>query len=265
MNDRVVLSLDGSVATVRLSRPEKLNGLDRAMFEAIVDAGKSISTNPSIRAVVLHGEGRAFCAGLDFPSFVGNPGAMEALLERETDTPANVAQRVAWIWQELPQPVIASIHGYAYGGGLQIALGADLRFAAPDAELSVMEIKWGIIPDMSITQTLLRLVPLDVAKELTFTGRKLSGQEAADLGLVTRVCEDPLSEALEMAHVIAEKNPHAIRAGKALYNRALGLPVPEALALETELQLPLLGSKNQVEAVSANMAKREPVFDDPTS
>lgn len=264
MADRVLLSLDGPVATVRLSRPEKLNGLDREMFEAIIGAGESISTNPSVRAVVLHGEGRAFCAGLDFPSFMGDPSAMQALLEREADTPANVAQRVAWIWQELPQPVIASIHGYAYGGGLQIALGADLRYAAPDSELSVMEIKWGIIPDMGITQTLLRLVPLDVAKELTFTGRKLSGHEAADLGLVTRVCKDPLSDALETAHLIAEKNPHAIRAGKALYKRAAGLPVSQALALETELQLPLLGSKNQLEAVSANMAKRKPVFEDPS-
>ena len=192
MAERVQVTIDNAVATVRLSRPDKLNALDADMFDGLIAAGKQILSDNSVRAVVLHGEGRAFCAGLDFASFMGKPDLMQKLLARGDESPANVAQRVAWIWQEVHVPVIAAVHGVAFGGGLQIALGADLRYVAPDAELSVMEIKWGLIPDMGISNTLLRLVPLDVAKELTFTGRVLSGAEAAELGLATRLSDDPL-------------------------------------------------------------------------
>ena len=263
MSDRVVVSIESGVARVRLARPEKMNGLDLAMFEGLIEAGRAIAANRSVRAVVLHGEGKGFCAGLDFMSFMGSPDASQKLLARGPESPANVAQRAAWIWQEVPVPVIAAVHGVAYGGGLQIALAADLRYVTADAQLSVMEIKWGIIPDMSITQTLLRLVAADHAKELTFTGRVVSGTEAAELGLATRVCADPLEEALATAALIAKKSPHAIRAAKTLFNEAPALSRAGALALETELQLPLLGSPNQLEAVQANVAKREPNFVDP--
>jgi enoyl-CoA hydratase/carnithine racemase len=217
----------------------------------------------SVRAVVLHGEGRAFSAGLDFASFMGNPDLMQKLLARGEKSPANVAQRIAWIWQEVQVPVIAAVHGVAFGGGLQIALGADIRYVSPDAQLSVLEIKWGLIPDMSITQTLTRLVPLDVAKELTFTGRIISGAEAVELGLATKVSQDPLADALETAKLIATKSPHAIRAGKTLLNEALTMSRADALKLETALQVGLLGSPNQMEAVQANMMKRDPDFKDP--
>ncbi|MGB8225025.1 MAG: enoyl-CoA hydratase-related protein, partial [Polyangiales bacterium] len=160
-------------------------------------------------------------------------------------------------------PVIAAVHGTAFGGGLQIALGADLRYVTADAQLSIMEIKWGLIPDMSITQTLLKLVPIDVAKELTFTGRIVSGTEAVALGLATKVADDPLTSALDTAKLIASKSPHAIRAGKALLGDAPGMSRADALELETTLQVALLGSPNQVEAVQANMMKREPSFKDP--
>lgn len=263
MSDRVHVSIENGVARVRLSRPDKLNGLDLAMFEALIDAGKRLASDRSTRAVVLHGEGKGFCAGLDFLSFMGSPDASQKLLARGPESPANVAQRAAWIWQEVPVPVIAALHGVAFGGGLQIALAADVRFVTADAQLSVMEIKWGIIPDMAITQTLLRLVPLDRAKELTFTGRVISGTEAVALGLATRVCADPLEEALAMAALIAKKSPHAIRAAKRLLNDAPALSRADALKLETDLQVPLLGSANQMEAVGANMAKRDPVFADP--
>jgi len=262
MNDRAQVTIDNAVATVRLSRPDKLNALDRPMFEGLIAAGEQILADNSVRAVVLHGEGRGFCAGLDFLSFMGKPDEMKFMLDRG-DSVANVAQRVAWIWQEVHVPVIAAIHGMAYGGGLQIALGADLRYIRPDAELSVMEIKWGLIPDMSITQTLLRLVPLDVAKELTFTGRKVSGTEAVELGLATKSSEDPLADAMETAKLISTKSPHAIRAGKALLNDAPTMSRLDALKLETALQVGLLGTPNQMEAVQANMAKREPEFKDP--
>jgi len=251
---------DGAVATVWLTRGEKRNGLDVPMFEQLIAAGRTLEGDKSLRAVVLAGEGPAFCAGLDFQSFMSTPGATKMLLERKG--PTNVAQEVCWVWRELPVPVIAAIHGPCFGGGLQIALGADIRLARPDAQLSVMEIRWGLIPDMSITQTLLPLVRPDVAKELTYTGRRVSGSEALELGLVTRVVEDPHAEAKALAETIATKSPHAIRAAKALYDQAPGLSVAESFALETELQLPLLGSKNQLEAVKANMMKRDPIFDD---
>jgi enoyl-CoA hydratase/carnithine racemase len=263
MSERVQLSIDDAVATVRMSRPEKRNALDAAMFESLIQAGKQIIADKSVRAVVLHGEGKGFCAGLDFGSFMDAPKLMQRLLEREEDSPANMAQRAAWIWQELNVPVIAAVHGVAFGGGLQIALAADLRYVTADAQLSVMEIKWGLIPDMSLTQTLPRLVPLDVAKDLTFTGRIISGEEAVGLGLATQVSKDPLADARETALLIASKSPHAIRAAKTLLNDAPGMSRGDALKLETALQVSLLGSPNQMEAVQANMAKREPSFKDP--
>jgi len=263
MSERAQVTIDNAVATVRLSRPDKLNALDAAMFEGMIRAGEQIMADKSVRAVVLHGEGRAFSAGLDFASFMGNPDLMQKLLARDEKSLANVAQRIAWIWQEVQVPVIAAVHGVAFGGGLQIALGADIGYVTPDAQLSVLEIKWGLIPDMSITQTLTRLVPLDVAKELTFTGRIISGAEAVELGLATKVTKDPLADALETAKLIATKSPHAIRAGKTLLNEAPTMSRADALKLETALQVGLLGSPNQMEAVQANMMKREPDFKDP--
>jgi len=263
MSERVKLSIDNAVATVRMSRAEKRNALDAEMFDGLIRMGKRIIADKSVRAVVLHGEGKAFCAGLDFASFLGSPALMQKLLARGGESPANMAQRAAWIWQEVQVPVIAAVHGVAFGGGFQIALGADLRYVTADAQLSIMEIKWGLIPDMSITQTLCRVVPLDVAKELTFTGRIISGTEAVALGLATRVSEDPFADALATAELIASKSPHAIRAGKTLLRDAPGMPREEALRLETALQVALLGSPNQLEAVQANMMKRAPAFKDP--
>ncbi len=268
MTDRVRVTMEGGVADVRLNRPEKLNALDRAMFEALVATGQALAAERGLRAVVLSGEGRAFCAGLDFASFMAmassarDPGA--TLLDRSSaDSPANFAQRAAWVWTEVPVPVIAAVHGVAFGGGLQIALGADIRIAAPEARFSVMEIKWGLIPDMSGTQTLRHLVRLDVAKELTFTGRVVEGPEAAALGLVTRLDADPHAAALAMAREIAGKSPDAIRAGKQLLNAAPLLDVAAGLQLEERLQRGLLGSPNQVEAAAAALQKREPSFSDP--
>lgn len=263
MSERAQITIDNAVATVRLSRPDKLNALDANMFDGLIRAGEQIMADKSVRAVVLHGEGRGFSAGLDFASFMGKPDLMQKLLARGEKSPANVAQRIAWIWQEVQVPVIAAVHGVAFGGGLQIALGADIRYVAADAQLSVLEIKWGLVPDMSITQTLTRLVPLDVAKELTFTGRVVSGTEAVELGLATKVSEDPLADALETAKLIAAKSPHAIRAGKTLLNEAPKMSRIDALKLETALQVGLLGSPNQMEAVQANMMKRDPEFKDP--
>ena len=268
MSDRVTVSKQDGVADVRLSRPEKMNALDQAMFEALVDTGKTLAADRYVRAVVLSGEGRAFCAGLDFSSFMAMAGAggerpRRNLTDRDPTSPANHAQSAAWVWQELPVPVIAAVHGVAFGGGLQIALGADIRFVTPDAQLSVMEIKWGLIPDMSGTQTLRRLVRLDVAKELTFTGRIISGKQAVDLGLATHVSDQPHDDAMKLAREIAAKSPNAIRAGKRLLNESGIVGVADGMKLEESLQLSLIGKTNQLEAVQANMQKRPPQFKDP--
>jgi enoyl-CoA hydratase/carnithine racemase len=269
MSDRIVVErLAGGIADVRLNRADKMNALDMPMFEALVATGTDLARDASLRAVVLSGEGRAFSAGLDFTSFQSMAGQSDErgtnLLSRSRDeSPANFAQRAAWVWTEVPVPVIAAVHGVAYGGGLQIALGADLRFVTPDARLSVMEIKWGLVPDMSGTQTLRRLVRLDVAKELTFTGRVISGTEAVALGLATRVADDPRAAAIALATEIATKSPDAIRAAKRLLDRSGVGSVEDGLQLEESLQRGLLGRPNQIESVRANLEKRAPRFADP--
>jgi enoyl-CoA hydratase/carnithine racemase len=258
---------DDGVAVVTLARGEKHNALDLAMFEQIVGAAEQLREAPSVRAVVLHGEGKSFCSGLDVMSMMSSGRlTAEGLVEREgADGLANLPQRAAFDWIQVAAPVVVAIHGNCFGGGLQIALGGDVRIAAPDAKLSIMEMRWGLVPDMGITQTLPRLLPIDRAKELTYTGRIVSGEEAAQLGLVTRVAEDPLAAALELATEIAGKSPDAVRRAKRLYedtwqsgDRAAGL------LLESELQAQLIGQPNQVAAVTAGMTKQPPVFVDPS-
>src|SRR3954447_12969619 len=215
MSERVSIQVADHVATVTLTRPDKHNALDGAMFEGIIGAAEEVASSPGVRAVVLHGEGPSFCSGLDVASLMSGPISLDDILERDGRR-ANLAQRACTDWIDLPMPVIAAVHGSCFGGGLQIALGADLRIAAPDARLSVMESKWGLVPDMGITSTLPRLVRIDIAKELTYTSRVLTGAEAAALGLVTRVAEDPLTAAMELAREIAGRSPDAMRAAKRL-------------------------------------------------
>lgn len=261
--ERVIVERDGAVAHVKLNRPEKRNGLDLAMFQELTAAGVELSTDTSLRAVILSGEGKCFCAGLDWMSFMADPTTAPTLLERPSDDVANLAQKVAWVWQEVPVPVIAAVHGYAFGGGLQIALGADLVYASKDAQLSVMEVRYGLVPDMGISQTLLKRVRPDVAKELMFTARRFSAREALAFGVITRVVDDPLAAARQTATEIANQSPHAVRAAKRLINEATPLGPMEGLALETALQMPLLGSRNQMEAAQAVFQKRDPEFTDP--
>lgn len=264
MQPRVKIEVDGGVADVRLNRPDKLNALDGAMFQAIADAGDEVAADPSVRAVVLSGAGRGFCAGLDIESFLGGGGGdFNVLGGRGEGRIANLAQQVAYTWTSMPVPVIAAVHGVALGGGIQIALGADIRFVAPDAKLSVLEIRWGLLPDMTGVQSLVRLVGLDRAKELAFTGRFVSGEEAVDIGIATHVAADPHAAAIELAREIAGKNPHAIRGMKELFNAAGTRPLAESFLEETRLMTELIGSPNQIEAVSAYLEKRPPVFTDP--
>ena len=261
MTELVTIEVQDGVADVRLNRPEKMNALSQDMFAAISAAGDAIAARGDVRVVVLSGNGRAFCAGLDMGSFQGmaggqGAGAAPVRLEPTAERPENHAQRPAMVWKRLAVPVIAAVHGVAFGGGLQVALGADIRIVAADTRMSVMEIKWGLIPDMGLTQTLVDNVRLDVAKELTFTGRIVQGEEAVKLGLATQVAENPLEAAMAMAREIAGKSPDAIRAGKQLLEETWRADPGKGLPLEANLQMSLMGRPNQVEAVMSNFEKR---------
>lgn len=264
VNDRIKISIEDGIADVRLARPDKMNALDVAMFEALIAATAQLKTEPGLRAVVLSGEGRAFCAGLDTSRFAATADGTVAKKDYITRTHGltNHSQQAVWGWRELPVPVIAAVHGVALGGGFQLAVAADMRFLAPDTRMSIMEIKWGIVPDMAGTPLLARLVRDDILRDLTFTGRIFSAQEALSYGLATRICDDPRAEALAAAHEIANKSPHAVRAVKRLMNGLAGDPGP-ALMAEAVEQSKLSGSPNQKEAVRANLEKRAPKFIDP--
>ena len=260
---RVSVEIAAHVATVTLTRPDKHNALDVAMFEQIIAVADRLASESGVRAVVLCGAGPSFCSGLDVVSIMAAANGLDGLVERVRGEVPNWFQRAAHAWLELPMPVIAAVHGTCFGGGLQIALAADIRIAAPDARLSVMEVKWGLIPDMSITRTLPRLVSIDVAKELTFTGRVFDGAEAARLGVVTRVAEDPLAAARELAAEVAGRSPHAVRAAKRLYEESWTGEAQRTLALEAELQMSLIGTPNQLAAVAAGFTKEPAEFEDP--
>ena len=266
MQDRIHLTITDGVADVRLNRADKMNALDPAMFKAIAGTGARLKENASVRAVVLSGEGRAFCAGLDVERMTAMTRGESILpfadLTRRTHGIANYVQHIVWVWRELPMPVIAAVHGVAVGGGFQLALGADLRYVAPDTRLGIIESKWGLVPDMAGTQLMRHLAREDVVRELTYTARTFSGEEALAYGFATRLEADPRAAALATARDIAARNPFAIRAAKRLLNQAVACGAAAALAAETDEQRELIGSPNQVEAVRANLENRAPNFAD---
>ncbi|WP_081631912.1 crotonase/enoyl-CoA hydratase family protein [Rhodococcus sp. 114MFTsu3.1] len=239
--ERVSVDIDAQgVAVVRMTRPDRHNALDASMISALSFAAARISDDSAVRAVVLFGEGKSFCAGLDVDHYLRNPSRINDLFTVDDQSIANRAQRVSYDWQRCPVPVIAAVAGNCLGGGLQLALGADIRIASPEAQLSVMEIRWGLVPDMGITYTLPKLVGIDVAKELTFTGKVVSGNDARRLGLVTRIADDPISAAIDTALDIATRDPRAIRAAKQLLNEGWNTPPRDGFALESRLQQRLL-------------------------
>jgi enoyl-CoA hydratase/carnithine racemase len=270
---RVSVDHDAGVAHVRLTRADKRNALDGAMFLAIAAAGERLKNDSSVRAVVVSGDGPSFCAGLDFGSFQamgsGSAGAGGNASQNGADIGAmsegritHLAQQIAWVWQEVPVPVIAALAGHALGGGMQLALGADVRIAHPDTKLSMREVHWGLIPDMTGTLMLSRLVRDDVMKDLVFTGRILPASEGAALGLVTRLSNEPVADALAAAREIAGRSPDAVRGAKWLINRLSNAGAAEHFAAEREIIFKLIGSPNQVEAITANFENRTPVFGD---
>jgi len=272
INKRIQLSVENHVAQVALARADKMNALDKAMFEAIPMVGEQLTGDASIRAVVLSGQGGNFCAGLDksnfealFATSVEQDQARETVTTKLADRThgiANAAQYAAWMWRELPMPVIAAIEGVAFGGGLQIALGADIRIAQPDSRFSILELKWGIIPDMSSTQIMRHIIRDDIIRELTYTAKVFSAQEAKEWGFITHIADDPLSRASELATEISTKNPQAIRAAKRVIDQSYYQSQAQGLIMESTEQDKIMGSPNQLEAVMAVMQRRAPKFKD---
>ncbi|MCZ4297698.1 crotonase/enoyl-CoA hydratase family protein [Henriciella marina] len=270
MSDRIQVTKKEGVADVKLVRTDKMNALDDAMFEALLATTEELANDKSVRCVVLSGEGRAFCAGLDMGNFGkmaegnkegGSPSGRQELTPR-THGITNRAQQAVWGWRALPVPVIAAVHGVALGGGFQVMLGADMRIIHPETKLSIMEIKWGLVPDMAGTAIMGSLCRDDRLRELTYTGRIFSGADAAEYGFATEVSETPYERAMELAVQIAGKNPDAIRANKDIFNNLPDMTAAEALLQESVLQDKLIGSKNQIEAIMAELQKRPAVFAD---
>lgn len=273
INDRIELTIENHIATVRLARADKMNALDSKMFDALTITGEKILNTQEVRVVILTGDGGNFCAGLDKSTFesvlqqASNSGSSQSdiaasNLSDRTHGIANLAQHVVWLWRELPMPVIAAIDGVALGGGLQIALGADMRFAAADSSFSILEMKWGIVPDMSSTQIMRHLVRDDIIRELTYTARIFSAQEAKQWGFITDIKDKPLEYAQSLAEKIANQNPHAIRGAKQIIDKANYQSAAEGLLTESVIQDTIIGTPNQIEAVMSVMQKRKPVFKD---
>src|SRR4051794_25080019 len=259
MTDRVLLEVRDCVAQVTLNRADKYNGLDLPMLHGLVEVARRIDADRDVRAVILAGDGPAFCAGLDFASVGKNPRAF-AMAGLKLPGRLNLFQRACWAWRELPVPVIAVLHGHSFGGGMQLALAADFRFATPDCELSIMEGKWGLIPDMTGSVTLRELVPMDVAKRLTMTAEVFDGRTALELGLVTGVADDPLKDAEALAGQLMTRSPDAIALTKRLLHRTWTQSPRWAFWTETVLQARLMRGANHRIARTANLAKEVPAF-----
>lgn len=271
IENRVTIEVVDGVADVRMNRADKRNALDNAMFTSLAAAGEYLKTQPKIRAVVLSGDGASFCAGLDFGSFQAMAEGPKSEPDPKNESGMNagamsegrithLAQQVCWVWQEVPVPVIAAVHGHALGGGMQIALGADIRFVHPDTQLSVREVHWGLIPDMTGTLMLSRLVRPDIAKELVFTAKVISGKEGYEIGLATHLAENPHADAMVLAREIAGRSPDAVRGAKKLLNLQSNDGAAQQFAHEREVIGRLIGQANQVEAVMSHFEKRPPNY-----
>ena len=259
---RVSVTYENHIAHVRLTRADKMNAVDQDMIDAIIAAGQEVAASEA-RAVVLSGEGRAFCAGIDIGGLgksMGNDPEAALVPRSHGDGTTNQWQEVAMIWTRVPAPVIAALHGPVFGAGCQLALGADMRIAGPDLQMSVMEMKWGLVPDMGGMVLLPRLVREDVARRLTYTATPVGAQQALDWGLVTELAADPLAAAQALAEEIAGKSPSAIRAAKALITQGYGAYSDRILMAESVEQAKLIGKPDQMEVVAAAMQKRAPVF-----
>jgi len=267
MNDRISITImEDGIADVRMTRVDKMNALDAAQWAALVEAVETLKAMEGLRVIVLSGEGRAFCAGLDLSSMQSDrePGGSSAggSLADRTHGIANNAQYAAWGWRELPVPVIAAVHGVAFGAGSQIMAAADIRIVHPATRIAIMEMKWGLVPDVAGMPLWRTQVKDDVLREMIYTNREFNGVEAKDMGFATHVSDDPHAKAMELARVIANKNPHAIRGAKRLCNMMAAATDAELLQAESDEQIKVIRKPNQMEAVMAEMEKRKPNFAD---
>lgn len=252
---RVLLDIQDNIAIVTLNRADKYNGLDWKMFSGIIDVTKQLKKNKTVRAVIVRGDGKAFSSGLDVMSMKKDPLFVPKLLVKPGTSISNAAQDVSYLWRELPIPVIAVVHGKCYGGGLQIAMGADFRFSTPDCEFSILEAKWGLIPDMGGMLTWREVLRGDILRDLTYTGRMVQADEALEIGLITRIEEDPMTAALEYAKELVTRSPDSVGASKKLINRIWTEDDKGVLNWETKLQKKVLGRWNQLAAASRNISK----------
>ncbi len=264
MSELVKLKIENHIATVTLNRENKKNALSREMFDAISETGENLKRDNSVRAIILTGAGSDFCSGLDtstFTKWASNFNKVrEELISRPFGDNANWFQKPCHVWQEIEVPVIAVIKGVALGAGIQLALAADFRIATPDSKFSIMESKWGIIPDLGISQNLPKLVRADVAKELIMTGRIFDGKEAFSLGIITKIDQDPLACANSFAKTLVEKSPDVLKGAKKLIEECWVAPKGEGLKIEANIQSRILGYENNVEAVMATIQKRPAIF-----
>jgi enoyl-CoA hydratase/carnithine racemase len=273
MENRIDLKIENHIAHAHMIRGDKMNALDADMMDALIECGERIKADKTIRAVVLSGEGRAFCAGLDMGNFtkmaeggdagVSGGGERQKLAVR-THGLANRPQKVAFTWREIEVPVIAAAQGFALGGGFQLFMGADMRYAAPGTKFSIMESRWGLVPDMGTTHVMAQVAREDIVKELAFTARIFEADEAYEHGFLTRITDNPIEAALETATAIAARNPEAIRGTKRLFNEPADRHVADTLMLESVLQDEIIGYPNQIEAVKAELEGRAAVYTDPS-
>ncbi len=271
MKERIDFTVDNHIAHIRLVRGDKMNALDGKMMNALIEASEMLKSDPSIRVAVMSGDGRAFCAGLDSANFAAMAGGDDAdvsekrgqKLTERTYGLANRVQQVAFAWRQAEVPVIAAAHGFALGGGFQIFMGADIRYAAPGTKFSIMEARWGLVPDMGTTHVMTRVAGEDIVKELALTARIFDADAAKEYGFITRLYDDPLAAAMVLAHEIAGRNPDAVRGTKRLFNEPADRFVADTLLLESAIQDTIIGTPNQREAVRAELEKRTPDFDDP--
>lgn len=268
MSNAIEISVSNHVAHLQLNRPEAHNAIDGPVMNGLLGFARKMMDPGEVRVIVISGKGKSFCAGLDMSSFAEmasgdlNPDREDVTEAMADLSPAgaNRAQQIGWLWQEVPVPVICAIQGVALGGGLNLALGADIRLVHPQASLGLVEINWGLLPDMSATQSLRRLTSLDRAKELAMTGRRFSGTQALEYGLATEVTSNPVEDALAMAAAITRRNPDAIRAIKRVLNASALVSVAQGLAEEAAASQTILGTQNQMEAITAHFEDRAPHF-----
>jgi enoyl-CoA hydratase/carnithine racemase len=252
-------TVDG-IAHVRLTRPDKLNALTLQTLDELIATARELRGDRTLRAVVISGDGASFCAGLDFASALKSPAGILKAFVPLPWRGTNAFQEACWAWRRLPVPVIAAVHGHCYGGGLQLALAADFRVATPESQWSVLEARWGLVPDMSGVRSLVELVGIDTAKRLTMTAQMLSGKEAADLGLVTELAADPVAAATDLARDIAQRSPDSVAAAKRLFNRSWTASPRATFARERAEQIVLLALANTKAAREAAFRKVAPQF-----